>query len=150
MECFDIIIKEKAMLTGGIIVSTASAEKNSLTTESVTTTDLINSASTQASNNGALIITNETELKALTGQEAEKTIASLNCDTATAHQAEQLLDIHKLEQIVHENREMTTQLLKECFKYSDESSKMMRIKKHSIVVMDHDKDGKIIYRKDAK
>ncbi|UTO28854.1 hypothetical protein [Bartonella harrusi] len=62
-------------------------KKNNLTTESITAADIIDRASAQASNNGTLIIIDETELKALTGQGVEQTIASLNRDTATAHQA---------------------------------------------------------------
>ncbi len=60
----------------------------------------------------------------------EQAIASLNRDTATAHKGVQQLDVGKLEQIVHENREMVTQLLEEGFKYSDASYKTMFIKEY--------------------
>ncbi len=191
---FKINVKDKTTLTGGIIASTAPAEKNSLTTGSITTSDIINSADAKASSqgfsisaggpmyqgkygvgkniaknvldhskakdseegytksaisNGSIIITNEAEQKALTGQDVEQAIASLNRDTTTAHKGVQQLDVGKLEQIVHENREMATQLLEEGFKYSDESYKTMFIKEHPIAVVDRDEKGNILYEIDA-
>ncbi|UJM37326.1 hypothetical protein [Bartonella henselae] len=68
-----------------------------------------------AISNGTIILTDEVGQKALTGQDVEQTIASLNRDTATAHHAVSKIDIEKLERIVHENREMATQLLEEGF-----------------------------------
>ncbi len=190
---FKINVKDKTTLTGGLISSTAPAEKNSLTTGSITTSDISNSAHAQASSDGisisaggpmyqgkygvgkniaknvldhakakdseegytksaisdsTIVLTNEAGQKALTGQDVEQAIASLNRDTATAHKGVQQLDVGKLEQIVHENREMATQLLEEGFKYSDDSYKTMFIKEHPIAVVDRDEDGNIIYRKD--
>ncbi|WP_345117184.1 hemagglutinin repeat-containing protein, partial [Bartonella jaculi] len=49
---FDITVKDKTILTGGIIASTAPAEKNSLTTGSISTNDITNSAHAQASSHG--------------------------------------------------------------------------------------------------
>ncbi len=191
---FNIIVKDKTTLTGGIIASTAPADKNSLTTGSISTSDITNSAHAQASSqgfsisaggpmyqgkygvgkniaknvldhskakdseegytksaisDGTIVITDEAGQKALTGQDVEQAIASLNRDTATAHKGVQQLDVGKLEQIVHENREMATQLLEEGFKYSDDSYKTMFIKEHPIAVVDRDKDGNIIYKTDA-
>ncbi|WP_375643827.1 MULTISPECIES: hemagglutinin repeat-containing protein, partial [unclassified Bartonella] len=191
---FKINVKDKTTLTGGIIESIAPADKNSLTTGSISTSDISNSAHAQASSqglsisaggpmyqgkygvgkniaknvldhskaqdseegytksaisNGTIVITDEAGQKALTGQDVEQAIASLNRDTATAHKGVQQLDVGKLEQIVHENREMVTQLLEEGFKYSDDSYKTMFIKEHSIAVVDRDKDGNIIYEIDA-
>ncbi|WP_375621886.1 hemagglutinin repeat-containing protein, partial [Bartonella sp. AA97HXZ] len=163
---FEITVKDKTTLTGGIIESTALAEKNSLTTGSISTSDITNSASAKASSDGisiaaggamgeydiakniaknvldhaeqqdsregytksaisdgTIVITDEAGQKALTGQGVDQTIASLNRDTATAHKGVQQLDVGKLEQIVHENREMATQLLEEGFKYSDKAYK---------------------------
>ncbi|WP_375697142.1 filamentous hemagglutinin, partial [Bartonella sp. AP14QHHD] len=190
---FKINVKDKTTLTGGIIESTAPAEKNSLTTGSISTSDISNSAHAQASSqglsisaggpmyqgkygvgkniaknvldhskakdseegytksaisNGTIVITDEAGQKALTGQDVEQAIASLNRDTATAHKGVQQLDAGKLEQIVHENREMATQLLEEGFKYSDDSYKTMFIKEHPIAVVDRDKDGNILYKTD--
>ncbi|MCZ2159235.1 hemagglutinin repeat-containing protein, partial [Bartonella sp. 220] len=190
---FELTVKDQTTLTGGIIASTASADKNSLTTGSITTSDITNSAHAQASSQGlsisgggamyegkygigkniaknvldhakkqdsvegetksaisdaTIIITDETGQKALTGQDVEQAIASLNRDTVTAHQGVQPLDVGRLEQMVHENREMATQLLEEGFKYSDESYKTMFIKEHPIAVVDRDENGNIIYRKD--
>ncbi|USP03050.1 hemagglutinin repeat-containing protein [Bartonella taylorii] len=191
---FKINVKDKTTLTGGLISSTAPAEKNSLTTGSITTSDISNSAHAQASSDGisisaggpmyqgkygvgkniaknvldhskakdseegytksaisdgTIVITDEAGQKALTGQDVEQAIASLNRDTATAHKGVQQLDVGKLEQIVHENREMATQLLEEGFKYSDESYKTMFIKEHPIAVVDRDEKGNIIYETDA-
>ncbi|MCZ2159278.1 hemagglutinin repeat-containing protein, partial [Bartonella sp. 220] len=190
---FELTVKDQTTLTGGIIASSAPAEKNSLTTGSITTSDITNSAHAQTSSqglsisgggamyggkygigkniaknildhakaqdtkegatksaisNGTIVITDATGQKALTGQGVEQTIASLNRDTATAHQAVQPLDVGRLEQIVRENREMATQLLEEGFKYSDEAYQTMFIKEHPIAVVDRDENGNIIYRKD--
>ncbi|WP_375662469.1 filamentous hemagglutinin, partial [Bartonella sp. OC16QHHD] len=101
-----------------------------------------------AISNGTIVITDEAGQKALTGQDVEQAIASLNRDTASAHKSVQQLDVGKLEQIVHENREMATQLLEEGFKYSDDSYKTMFIKEHPIAVVDRDKDGNILYKTD--
>ncbi|WP_396583927.1 filamentous hemagglutinin [Bartonella grahamii] len=191
---FKINVKDKTTLTGGLISSTASAEKNSLTTGSISTSDITNSAHAQASShgisisaggpmyqgkygvgkniaknlldhskakdsekgytksaisNGTIVLTDEAGQKALTGQDVEQAIASLNRDTATAHQGVQQLDVGKLEQIVRENREMATQLLEEGFKYSDDSYKTMFIKEHPIAVVDRDEKGNILYEIDA-
>ncbi|WP_019223691.1 hemagglutinin repeat-containing protein [Bartonella rattaustraliani] len=190
---FEITVKDKTTLTGGIVESSASAEKNSLSTGSISTSDITNSAHAQASSKGlsisaggpmyqgkygvakniaknvldhatkqdtkegytksaisegTIVLTNEAGQRALTGEGVEQTIASLNRDTATAHQGVQQLDVAKLEQIVHENREMATQLLEEGFKYSDESYKTMFIKEHPLAVVDRDEKGQIIYLKD--
>ncbi|UTO28634.1 hemagglutinin repeat-containing protein [Bartonella harrusi] len=190
---FEITVKDKTTLTGGLIASSAPAENNRLTTGSIIATDIDNHAEAKANSrgisiamggamqkgtygvaknvaknildhakaqdtkegatksaisNGTIVITDATGQQALTGQGVEQTIASLNRDTATAHQAVQPLDVAKLEQIVHENREMATQLLEEGFKYSDEAYKTMFIKKHPISVVARDKNGKIIYKKD--
>ncbi|WP_208541718.1 hemagglutinin repeat-containing protein, partial [Bartonella capreoli] len=187
---FNIDVKDKTTLTGGIIESSAPADKNQLTTGVITTSDIINSAEAKGSSqglsisaggsmyqgkygiakniaknvldhakakdseegytksaisNGSIILTDEAGQKTLTGQNGEQTIASLNRDTATAHQVVEALDGGRLEQIVHENREMATQLLEEGFKYSDDSYKTMFIKKHSIAVVDRDEKGNIIY-----
>ncbi|WP_375664397.1 hemagglutinin repeat-containing protein, partial [Bartonella sp. CL50QHWL] len=191
---FKINVKDKTTLTGGLISSTAPAEKNSLTTGSISTSDISNGAHAQASSqglsisaggpmyqgkygvgkniaknvldhskaqdseegytksaisDGTIVITDEAGQKALTGQDVEQAIASLNRDTATAHKGVQQLDAGKLEQIVHENREMATQLLEEGFKYSDDSYKTMFIKEHPIAVVDRDEKGNIIYEIDA-
>ncbi|WP_375674251.1 filamentous hemagglutinin, partial [Bartonella sp. AA18HLJMS] len=102
-----------------------------------------------AISNGTIVITDEAGQKALTGQDVEQAIASLNRDTANAHKGVQQLDAGKLEQIVHENREMATQLLEEGFKYSDDSYKTMFIKEHPIAVVDRDENGNTIYEIDA-
>ncbi|WP_375661120.1 hemagglutinin repeat-containing protein, partial [Bartonella sp. CL71SXKL] len=191
---FKINVKDKTTLTGGIIASTAPADKNSLTTGSISTSDISNGAHAQASSqglsisaggpmyqgkygvgkniaknvldyskakdseegytksaisDGTIVITDEAGQKALTGQDVEQAIASLNRDTATAHKGVQQLDVGKLEQIVHENREMATQLLEEGFKYSDDSYKTMFIKEHPIAVVDRDEKGNILYEIDA-
>ncbi|MCZ2159315.1 hemagglutinin repeat-containing protein, partial [Bartonella sp. 220] len=52
---FDINIKDRTTLTGGIISSSAPAEKNSLTTGSITATDIANSAHAQASSHGVSV-----------------------------------------------------------------------------------------------
>ncbi|WP_208442526.1 hemagglutinin repeat-containing protein, partial [Bartonella raoultii] len=163
---FEINVKDKTTLTGGIIYSSAPADKNKLTTGTITTSDIANSADAQANSqglsisaggpmdqgkygvaknilknildhakahdeekgytksaisNGSIVITNEDRQMALTGQNGDQAIASLNRDTANAHKGVSPIDVGKLEQIVHENREMATQLLEEGFKYSDES-----------------------------
>ncbi|WP_457911895.1 hemagglutinin repeat-containing protein [Bartonella henselae] len=191
---FDITVAGATTLTGGIIDSSASADKNKLTTGTITTSDIANSAKAQASSqglslatggpmsqgkyglakniaknvldhakakdsqegqtkaaisNGTIILTDEVEQKALTGQDVEQAIASLNRDTANAHKGVQQLDVAKLEQIVHENREMATQLLEEGFKVSNEAYKTMFIKEHPIAVVDRDEQGHIIYETDA-
>ncbi|EJF74419.1 filamentous hemagglutinin family domain-containing protein [Bartonella birtlesii LL-WM9] len=57
---FKINVKDKTTLTGGIIASTASADKNSLTTGSISTSDIINSAHAQASSHGFSLSGNDT------------------------------------------------------------------------------------------
>ncbi|UNF54645.1 filamentous hemagglutinin [Bartonella krasnovii] len=191
---FEITVKDKTTLTGGIIESSASADKNSLTTGSITTSDIANSAEATANSqglsisgggpmdqgkygigkniaknildhakahdeeegytksaisDGTIVITDEAGQKVLTGQNGEQTIASLNRDTVTAHKGVSPIDVGKLEQIVHENREMATQLLEEGFKYSDESYKTMFLKEHPLAVVDRDEQGNIIYKTDA-
>ncbi|SUV44417.1 Uncharacterised protein [Bartonella doshiae] len=190
---FDINVQDKTKLTGGLISSTAPAEQNSLTTGSMSTSDITNSAYAQANsqgfsiavggpmyqgkygvgkniaknvldhskakdseegytksaiNDGTIVITDEAGQKALTGQDAEQAVASLNHNTVAAHQGVQQLDVTKLEHIVHENREMTTQLLEEGFKVSDESYKTMFIKEHPLAVVDRDEQGNVIYKTD--
>ncbi|WP_375676292.1 MULTISPECIES: hypothetical protein [unclassified Bartonella] len=49
---FNIIVKDKTTLTGGIIVSSAPADKNNLITGSISTSDITNSAHAQASSQG--------------------------------------------------------------------------------------------------
>nr|WP_172462894.1 hemagglutinin repeat-containing protein [Bartonella doshiae] len=190
---FDINVQDKTKLTGGLISSTAPAEQNSLTTGSMSSHDISNSAYAQANsqglsiavggpmyqgkygvgkniaknvldhgkakdseegytksaiNDGTIVITDEAGQKALTGQDVEQAIASLNHNTVAAHQGVQQLDVTKLEHIVHENREMTTQLLEEGFKVSDESYKTMFIKEHPLAVVDRDEKGNILYEID--
>ncbi|MDM9987137.1 hemagglutinin repeat-containing protein, partial [Bartonella henselae] len=190
---FEINVKDTTTLTGGIIDSSASADKNKLTTGTIIMSDIANSAKAQASSqglslatggpmsqgkyglakniaknvldhakakdseegqtkaaisNGTIILTDEVEQKALTGQDVEQVIASLNRDTANAHKGVQQLDVTKLEQIVHENREMATQLLEEGFKVSNEAYKTMFIKEHPIAVVERDEQGHIIYKTD--
>uniref|UniRef100_UPI0035D02467 hemagglutinin repeat-containing protein n=1 Tax=Bartonella sp. PS17NMGDW TaxID=3243573 RepID=UPI0035D02467 len=163
---FEITVKDKTTLTGGIIESTASAEKNSLTTGSISTSDITNSASAKASSDGisigaggamgeydiakniaknvldhaeqqdsregytksaisdgTIVITDEAGQKALTGQDVEQATASLNRNTAEAHQGVSQIDVTKLEKTAGEEREMATQLLEEGFKYSDKAYK---------------------------
>ncbi len=57
---FKINVKDKKTLTGGIIASTAPADKNSLTTGSISTSDISNSAHAQASSQGFSISGNDT------------------------------------------------------------------------------------------
>ncbi len=57
---FNIIVKDKTTLTGGIIESTASADKNSLTTGSISTSDISNSAHAKASSHGFSLSGNDT------------------------------------------------------------------------------------------
>ncbi|WP_409361865.1 hemagglutinin repeat-containing protein [Bartonella heixiaziensis] len=192
---FDMTVTGKTTLTSGIIDSIASADKNTLTTATITTSDIANSAKAQANSdeisiaaggalqqgkygtaknlaknafdhgkshdsvdgetksaisNGTVIITNETEQKALTGQMADQTIASLNRNTTEAHQGIERLDVEELEHIARENREMKTQLLEKGFQYSDEAYRTMFIKEHPIAIIDRDEKGKIIYLKDKK
>ncbi|UNE54785.1 hypothetical protein [Bartonella machadoae] len=52
---FDINVKDNTTLTGGIIASSAPAEKNSLTTGSITATDITNSAHAKASSHGVSV-----------------------------------------------------------------------------------------------
>ncbi|UNF43197.1 hemagglutinin repeat-containing protein [Bartonella krasnovii] len=191
---FEINVKDKTTLTGGIIDSTAPADKNKLITGTITTSDIANSAEATANSqglsisgggpmdqgkygigkniaknildhakahdeeegytksaisDGTIVITDEAGQKVLTGQNGDQTIASLNRDTATAHKGVSPIDVGKLEQIVHENREMATQLLEEGFKYSDESYKTMFLKEHPLAVVDRDEQGNIIYKTDA-
>nr|WP_244613977.1 filamentous hemagglutinin [Bartonella kosoyi] len=191
---FDITVAGATTMTGGIIDSTAPANKNKLTTGTIKTSDITNSAHAQANSDGisisaggpmyqgkygvgkniaknvldhakakdseegytksaisdsTIVLTNEAGQKALTGQDVEQAIASLNRDTANAHKGVQQLDVAKLEQIVHENREMAIQLLEEGFKYSDDSYRTMFIKEHPIAVVDRDEKGNIIYEIDA-
>ncbi|UNF42822.1 hemagglutinin repeat-containing protein [Bartonella krasnovii] len=191
---FEINVKDKTTLTGGIIDSTAPADKNKLITGTITTSDIANSAEATANSqglsisaggpmdqgkygigkniaknildhakahdeeegytksaisDGTIVITDEAGQKVLTGQNGEQAIASLNRDTVTAHKGVSPIDVGKLEQIVHENREMATQLLEEGFKYSDESYKTMFLKEHPLAVVDRDEQGNIIYKTDA-
>ncbi|WP_375647458.1 hemagglutinin repeat-containing protein, partial [Bartonella sp. CR84HXZ] len=163
---FEITVKDKTTLTGGIIESTALAEKNSLTTGSISTSDITNSASAKASSDGisiaaggamgeydiakniaknvldhaeqqdsregytksaisdgTIVITDEAGQKALTGQDVEQATASLDRNTAEAHQGVSQIDVTKLEKTAGEDREMAIQLLEEGFKYSDKAYK---------------------------
>ncbi|WP_455466712.1 two-partner secretion domain-containing protein [Bartonella sp. B39] len=112
--------------------------------------DSVNGETKSAISNGTIIITNETEQKALTGQISDQTIASLNRNTTESHQGIERLDVEELEHIARENREMKTRLLEKGFQYSDEAYKIMFIKEHPIAVIDRDKNGKVIYLKDKK
>ncbi len=190
---YEINVRDKTTMIGGIIASTAPADKNKLTTGTITTSDIVNSAEATASSqglsvspggpmdqgkygigknivknildhskahdeeegytksaisDGTIVITDEAGQKVLTGQNREQTIASLNRDTANAHKGVSPIDVGKLEQIVHENREMVTQLLEEGFKYSDESYKNMFLKEHPLAVVDCDEQGNVIYKTD--
>ncbi|GAA5097969.1 filamentous hemagglutinin [Bartonella acomydis] len=101
-----------------------------------------------AISNSTIVLTDEAGQKALTGQNADQAIASLNRDTVDAHKGVSPIDVGKLEQLVHENREMATQLLEEGFKYSDNSYKTMFLKEHPLAVVDRDEQGNIIYKTD--
>ncbi|WP_455479878.1 two-partner secretion domain-containing protein [Bartonella sp. B23] len=192
---FDMTVTGKTTLTSGIIDSIASADKNTLTTATITTSDIATSAKAQANSdeisisaggalqqgkygiaknlaknafnhgkfhdlvegetksaisNGTVIITNEIEQEALTGQIADQRIASLNRNTTEARQDIERLDVEKLEQIARENREMKIQLLEKGFQYSDEAYRTMFIKEHPIAVIDRDEKGKVIYLKDKR
>ncbi|EJF96784.1 hypothetical protein MEI_01396 [Bartonella vinsonii subsp. arupensis Pm136co] len=57
---FDINVKDKTTLTGGLIASIASPEKNSLTTGTISTSDITNSAHAQASSHGVSVSGNDT------------------------------------------------------------------------------------------
>ncbi|WP_375702957.1 hemagglutinin repeat-containing protein, partial [Bartonella sp. AA131HXZ] len=57
---FKINVKDKTTLTGGLIASTAPAEKNSLTTGSISTSDISNSAHAKASSHGFSLSGNDT------------------------------------------------------------------------------------------
>ncbi|QEE08870.1 filamentous hemagglutinin N-terminal domain-containing protein [Bartonella kosoyi] len=57
---FDITVTGTTNLTGGIIASSASADKNSLTTGSITTSDITNSAHATASSHGFSLSGNDT------------------------------------------------------------------------------------------
>ncbi|UNF53051.1 hemagglutinin repeat-containing protein [Bartonella krasnovii] len=57
---FEITVKDKTTLTGGIIASTAPADKNKLTTGSITTSDITNSAHATASSHGFSLSGNDT------------------------------------------------------------------------------------------
>ncbi|WP_375657267.1 hemagglutinin repeat-containing protein [Bartonella sp. CM120XJJH] len=57
---FKINVKDKTTLTGGLISSIASADKNSLTTGSISTSDISNSAHAKASSHGFSISGNDT------------------------------------------------------------------------------------------
>ncbi|GAA5097927.1 hemagglutinin repeat-containing protein [Bartonella acomydis] len=72
-----------------------------------------------AISNSTIILTDEAGQKALTGQNADQAIASLNRDTANAHQGVSPIDVGKLKKNVQEDREMFTELLQEGFKRTD-------------------------------
>ncbi|MCZ2159316.1 hemagglutinin repeat-containing protein, partial [Bartonella sp. 220] len=57
---FDITVKNQTTMTGGLISSTAPANKNSLTTGTISTSDITNSASAQASSHGFSLSGNDT------------------------------------------------------------------------------------------
>ncbi|EJF96781.1 filamentous hemagglutinin family domain-containing protein [Bartonella vinsonii subsp. arupensis Pm136co] len=57
---FKINVKDKTTMTGGLIASTASPDKNSLTTGSISTSDITNSAHAQASSHGVSVSGNDT------------------------------------------------------------------------------------------
>ncbi|WP_273760811.1 hemagglutinin repeat-containing protein, partial [Bartonella sp. ML70XJBT.G] len=57
---FEITVKDKTTLTGGIIDSTAPADKNKLTTGSISTSDITNSAHATASSHGFSLSGNDT------------------------------------------------------------------------------------------
>ncbi|WP_375686821.1 hypothetical protein [Bartonella sp. AC331YNZD] len=57
---FKINVKDKTTLTGGIIESTAPADKNSLTTGSISTSDISNGAHAKASSHGFSLSGNDT------------------------------------------------------------------------------------------
>ncbi|WP_273760991.1 hemagglutinin repeat-containing protein, partial [Bartonella sp. AU16XJBT] len=133
---FDITVAGATTMTGGIIGSTAPANKNKLTTGTIKMSDITNSADAQANSDGisisaggpmyqgkygvgkniaknvldhakakdseegytksaisnsTIVLTNEAGQKALTGQDVEQAIASLNRDTASAHKGVQQL-----------------------------------------------------------
>ncbi|EJF86039.1 hemagglutinin repeat-containing protein, partial [Candidatus Bartonella washoeensis] len=192
---FDITVTGKTILTGGIIDSTASVDKNTLTNASIATEDIANSAQAESTSdgisiavggalqkgkygiaknlaknvldhgkeqdsakgetksaisNGTIVFTDEVGQKTLMGQAGDQAIASLNRNTAEAHQGIERLDVAKLERIARENRQMKTQFLEKAFKYSDEAYKTMFIKEHPIAVIDHDEKRRIIYLTDKK
>lgn len=57
---FEITVKDKTTLTGGIIDSTAPADKNKLITGTITTSDITNSAHATASSHGFSLSGNDT------------------------------------------------------------------------------------------
>ncbi|WP_273760872.1 hemagglutinin repeat-containing protein, partial [Bartonella sp. ML70XJBT.G] len=57
---FDITVAGATTLTGGLIASSAPADKNSLTTASISTSDITNSAHAQASSQGLSLSGNDT------------------------------------------------------------------------------------------
>ncbi|WP_371923256.1 hypothetical protein [Bartonella sp. B1099] len=101
-----------------------------------------------AISDSTIVITDEAGQMLLTGQNSDHAIVFLNRDTVNAHKGVSPIDVTKLEQIVHENREMAMQLLEKGFKYSDESYKTMFLKEHPLAMVDRDEQGNIIYKTD--
>ena len=157
---FNVSVQGNTDLTGGVIASTQAAidhNQNTLTTASLTTSDLQNKADASASSSGfslssdiltqgkygiakgvignamnnasesgsssgqtrsavsagTVTILNEEKQQQLTGKTADKTVTSLNRDTANAQVAAQRLDVQAMERTAQAEQAIKQQAFKE-------------------------------------
>ncbi|WP_208442421.1 hemagglutinin repeat-containing protein, partial [Bartonella raoultii] len=181
---FDITVAGATTLTGGLIASSAPADKNKLTTASISTSDITNSAHATASSqgfslsgndtvknivknvlnhgkakdsaegetksaisNGTIILTGEANQRAI-GQDTGQIIASLNRNTAAAHQAVAPIDVTSLEGAVHNRLEMINDLSDEGLGYLDKIHQITDVKEHPMAEVAHDENGNVLYLTD--
>ncbi|WP_019221832.1 hemagglutinin repeat-containing protein, partial [Bartonella senegalensis] len=181
---FDITVAGATTLTGGLIASTAPADKNKLTTATISTSDITNSAHAQASSkgfslsgndtvknitknvlnhgkakdsaegetksaisDGTIILTGAFNQRAM-GQDAGQIIASINRNTAAAHQAVAPIDATPLEAAVHNRLDMINDLSDEGLGYRDKIHQITNVKEHPTGEIAHDENGNVIYATD--
>ncbi|WP_375693641.1 filamentous hemagglutinin [Bartonella sp. AP122HLJHH] len=82
------------------------------------------------------------------GQDAGQIIDALNCNTATAHQAVEQLDVASLEGVVHNRVDMINDLSDEGLGYWDKVREVANVKEHPVGEIAHDENGKVLYLTD--
>lgn len=115
--------------------------------------NLMNSADAEESNkgvtksairDGTITIKDNDKQIALTGKDAEQTVAMLNRDTANAHTPAEKIDIEKLEKQVAEEAALKQLIFNELLKNSDIAYQTMFEMDHPLMVLERDADGNIL------
>lgn len=97
---------------------------------------------------GTVVIGDSDKQKALTGKDAQDTVASLNRDTANSQTAAQKQDVQAMEQTAQAEQAIKQAVYQQAVKFTDESYRKMFVDKAQMYEVLRDKDGNVM--RDAK